>query len=150
MNVNLLESPPTPLWQSKADAIVRLIFTSDVAERFWEAREKMSRHERAQELFEELKKQTNQLLVLESHYGEVHERTSIARTRMQEIEAELAGIPVAYQYREAHDELNNLLQEVMTRLLQRLGAVLPVEPGPRQGCGQGPDGQGCSCGGHHG
>ncbi|GGJ04370.1 hypothetical protein GCM10010885_12000 [Alicyclobacillus cellulosilyticus] len=130
----------------KADQIARRIGTSDVAQRYWQAREKMERHEEAQALFETLKLKTNQKLILQERLGADHPKVMLVQVEISEIEEKLYQIPVAMQYKEAQDELNDLMQSVVQVLLSRLGDHLPVEPGPRQGCGQGHGGQGCSCG----
>jgi cell fate (sporulation/competence/biofilm development) regulator YmcA (YheA/YmcA/DUF963 family) len=131
---------------AKADAISEAIARSEAAVRYWQAREKMESHERAQELFEELKLKTNQSLILKQRLPENHPKVMLADLEVREVESELWKIPVAMQYKEAQAELNELLQGVISVLLSRLSAVVPVEQGPRQGCGRGHGGQGCDCG----
>lgn len=130
----------------KADFIAHQIQASDAAYRFWQARGKMERHSRAQQLFEELKRKTNHVLVLEEQFSPTHERTIAAQKHVDGIVDELAQIPIAMQYKESQEELNGLVQEVMQVLMTRLSEQLPVEFGGKQGCGQGHDGNGCSCG----
>jgi cell fate (sporulation/competence/biofilm development) regulator YmcA (YheA/YmcA/DUF963 family) len=132
----------------KADAIAHQIQTSEAASRFWQAKEKMQRHLEAQQLFEELKRKTNHALVIEEQLSLAHPRYQSAQGEVDSLLQRLAEIPVAMQYKEAQDELNSLVQEVVQVLLNRLTPVLPVELGPKQGCGQGHDGNGCSCGNH--
>jgi cell fate (sporulation/competence/biofilm development) regulator YmcA (YheA/YmcA/DUF963 family) len=130
----------------KADQIATQIQSTEAAYRFWQAREKMERHEKAQQLFEELKRKTNHVLVLEEQYSPAHERTIAAQAQVDGIVDELAQIPIAMQYKESQEELNGMVQEVMKILMTRLSSVVPVEYGAKQGCGQGHDGNGCSCG----
>ncbi|MCL6453404.1 MAG: YlbF family regulator [Alicyclobacillus sp.] len=132
----------------KAERIGRMIARSDDARRFWQARAKMERNDRAQKLFEVLKLKTNHQLGLEQSAGRRHPKYQELQREIEELEYRLAEIPVAMQYKEAQAELNELMQGLMHQLLSRLGRELPVEPGPRQGCGHGPDGNGCNCGGH--
>ncbi|WP_067921601.1 YlbF family regulator [Alicyclobacillus shizuokensis] len=131
---------------AKADAIAKQIASMDAYTRFWQAKQKMEHHRRAQQLFEELKLKTNQSLILKQRLASDHPKVMLADLEVQEIEDELWKIPVAMQYKEAQAELNECLQGVISVLLARLGQVLPVEQGPRQGCGRGHGGQGCDCG----
>ncbi|WP_051344097.1 YlbF family regulator [Alicyclobacillus herbarius] len=131
---------------TKADAIAKQITALDAYARYWQAREKMERHKRAQELFEELKLKTNQSLILKQRLPEDHPKVMLAELEMQEVESELWKIPVAMQYKEAQAELNECLQGVISVLLTRIRQAVPVEQGPRQGCGRGHGGQGCDCG----
>jgi cell fate (sporulation/competence/biofilm development) regulator YmcA (YheA/YmcA/DUF963 family) len=130
----------------RANRIAREIAKSDIAERYWQAREKMERNTRAQALFDELKRRKNTSLILEQRLDENHPKMMLARLEVQEIEEKLREIPVALQYQEAKDELNDLVQGVVQLILARLAKEIPVELGPRQGCGKGHDGNGCSCG----
>lgn len=130
----------------KTDEIVAQIQRSESARRFWQAREKMERNVEAQALFEELKRKTNNYLVASEQLQSNHPKLASATKDVQTVEQRLAEIPVAFQYTEAQEELNGLVQEVVQVLLTRLSAALPVELGPKQGCGKGHDGNGCSCG----
>ncbi|MCL6516247.1 YlbF family regulator [Alicyclobacillus sp.] len=130
----------------KADAIAEMIGRSDVALRFWQARDKMAQHRRAQELFETLKLKTNHRIGLQEAYPADHPRVQKLSSEIRELEQTLYEIPVAMQYKEAQAELNELMQGVIHLLLGRLSDRLPVELGPRLGCGHGPDGNGCNCG----
>jgi cell fate (sporulation/competence/biofilm development) regulator YmcA (YheA/YmcA/DUF963 family) len=132
---------------TKADAIADMICQSEAARQYWKAREKMERHEEAQALFESLKLKTNNRLGLAYALPEDHPKVQQLQAEIQEIEEQLYEIPVAMQYKQAQAELNELLQGVMHLLLVRLSDKVPVELGPKQGCGKGPDGQGCTCGG---
>jgi len=130
----------------KADEIAVQIQRSESAQRFWQARDKMERNADAQLLFEELKRKTNNLLVVSEQLQPNHPKFESATQEVQRIEQRLAEIPVALQYKELQDELNGLVQEVVQVLLVRLSEALPVELGPKQGCGKGHDGNGCNCG----
>lgn len=132
---------------TKADAIADMICQSEAARQYWKAREKMERHEEAQALFETLKLKTNNQLGLAYALSEDHPKVQQLQAEIQEIEEQLYEIPVAMQYKQAQAELNELLQGVMHLLLVRLSDKVPVELGPKQGCGRGPDGHGCTCGG---
>jgi cell fate (sporulation/competence/biofilm development) regulator YmcA (YheA/YmcA/DUF963 family) len=133
----------------KADIIANSICTSDVAVRFWRARDKMEHNKRAQRLFETLKLKTNNSLGLQNAFAPNHPKLQQMQAEIQTLEQQLYEIPVAMQYKEAQAELNALMQGVMGILLSRLEDKIPVEMGPRHGCGQGPDGNGCNCGGEH-
>jgi cell fate (sporulation/competence/biofilm development) regulator YlbF (YheA/YmcA/DUF963 family) len=124
-----------------ADHIADEIQGSEAAARFWQAREKMARHAGAQDLFEELKRKTNNSYVLRDILSENHPKYHDVKAQIMTLEERLAEIPVAMQYKEAQDELNSLMQEVVQFILRRLSTVVPVEPGPKQGCGKA-----CSCG----
>lgn len=132
--------------EEKAAQIATRIARSETALRYWQAREKMERNQRAQALFEELKLKTNARLVLEESLDSFHPKVQSAAEDVQEVEAKMGEIPVALQYLEAKDELNEMLQGVMQLLLTRLTNQVPVELGPRQGCGNGHGGNGCDCG----
>ncbi len=132
---------------TKADAIADMICQSEAARQYWKAREKMERHEEAQALFETLKLKTNNQLGLAYALPEDHPKVRQLQEEIKEIEEQLYEIPVAMQYKQAQAELNELLQGVMHLLLVRLSDKVPVELGPKHGCGKGPDGQGCTCGG---
>ncbi len=132
----------------QADEIARQIAQSEAAQRYWQARRKMERHTRAQELFETLKLKTNAKLILNERLSSDHPKVMLANLEVQEIENELSQIPVAMQYKEAQSEVNELTQGVISLLLSRLASELPVERGPRQGCGKGHGGKGCDCGNH--
>lgn len=127
----------------RAADIANEISTSDEATMYWQARQKMERHQEAQRLFDALKKKTNSLLVLKDRLGEDNDKYRRIEDETRAIEQQLSEIPVAFQYKSSHTELNNMLQEVMLVLLNRLNGGLPVEAGPRQ-CGSGGS---CSTGG---
>lgn len=127
----------------KAAFIANEIAHSDAAVTYWQARDKMTRHQEAQSLFDDLKKKTNGMLVLKERLGEAHEKFHRVQSEAQLIETRLSEIPVALQYKAAHDELNTMLQEVTLVLMARLKNALPVERGPRE-CGSGGS---CSTGG---
>jgi len=131
-----------PLLQ-KAASIADIIARSDAAIAYWQAKDKMARHTEAQSLFDDLKKKTNGMLVLKDRLGEGHEKYNRVKQEAAAIEAHLAEIPVALQYKTLQDELNAMLQEVTLVLLARLQRAIPVERGP-QGCGSGGS---CSTGG---
>ncbi|MCL6597288.1 YlbF family regulator [Alicyclobacillus macrosporangiidus] len=130
----------------KADEIARMIGCSDAAVRFWKARAKMENNRRAQQLFETLKLKTNNSLGLQAVFPADHPRVRQLDEEIAKLEHELYEIPVAMQYKEAQAELNELMQGVVQLLLNRLSDRVPVERGPRLGCGQGPNGTGCTCG----
>lgn len=130
----------------KADQIAAKISSSDEVRRYWQAREKMEHNQRAQGLFDELKLKTNTSLILQQRLNPDHPKVMLAELEVKEVEDKLQEIPVAMQYKEAQAEVNELLQGVISLVLSRLSQQLPVEIGPRQGCGQGHGGQGCDCG----
>lgn len=132
----------------KADRIGAMISRSDDAARYWQAREKMERNQRAQQLFEALKLKTNHQLGLQQSVGAEHPKLQEIGREIQALEAQLYEIPVAMQYKASQAELNEVMQGLMSQLLSRLTDQVPVELGPKQGCGKGPDGNGCNCGGH--
>ncbi|GMA48890.1 hypothetical protein GCM10025857_02470 [Alicyclobacillus contaminans] len=131
---------------AKADTIAEMICQSEAAHQYWKARAKMESHTEAQKLFETLKLKTNNRIGLSQALPADHPKVQELAAEIQVLEERLYGIPVAMQYKEAQAELNDLVQGVMHLLLVRLGERLPVELGPRQGCGKGPDGNGCTCG----
>lgn len=130
----------------KADRIGKSIAQTEYAHVFWQARTKMEKNPQAQTLFESLKLKTNNKLGLEQVVSSDHPKLKELNAEIEAIEMKLAEIPVAMQYKTAQDELNGVMQEVMNGLLSRLAEDLPVEFGPREGCGKGPDGNGCNCG----
>ncbi|MFD1674622.1 YlbF family regulator [Alicyclobacillus fodiniaquatilis] len=144
MSVNL-ESHDLLL--KKAEQIAGHIAHSETAQTYWQARDKMASHKEAQSLFDDLKKKTNGMLVLKDRVGEQSEKYQRMKDQTVQIEARLAEIPVALQYKAAQDDLNGMLQEVMHILLARLNQEVPVEVGPRQ-CGSGDGGSCSSCSAH--
>ncbi|MDQ0189309.1 YlbF family regulator [Alicyclobacillus cycloheptanicus] len=132
--------------EQKAAQIALTIARSEAAARYWQARDKMETHTRAQELYDELKLKTNARMILEERLPKDHPKVMLAKLEEQEAESKLREIPVALQYQEAKDELNEMVQGVVQLLLRRLSTYVPVEPGPRQGCGKGHGGAGCDCG----
>lgn len=130
---------------SKADGIASAISQTEVAKQYWQAKDKMDTNQRAQELFEQLKLKTNSSLILQERLSSDHPKVMLAELEVHEIEQELQQIPVAIQYKTAQAELNELMQSVVQVILRRLEGELPVEMGPRQGCGQGHGGTGCDC-----
>ncbi|QSO53717.1 YlbF family regulator [Alicyclobacillus curvatus] len=131
---------------TKAEDIGRSIAKSECARQFWQAREKMAQNPQAQSLFEDLKLKTNNKLGLIQAVGTSHPKLKELDAEIQSIETKLYEIPVAMQYKDAQDELNSIMQDLMSVLMDRLAPELPVEFGPREGCGKGPDGNGCNCG----
>lgn len=129
----------------KADAIAAAIRDSEAATQYWQAREKMENHPTAQALFEELKLKTNASLILQERLSADHPKVMLAELEIHQIQDQLQQIPVAIQYKNAQDELNELMQGVVQTLLSRLSTTLPLELGPRQGCGKGHGGNGCDC-----
>jgi cell fate (sporulation/competence/biofilm development) regulator YmcA (YheA/YmcA/DUF963 family) len=144
----MVASDTKDLMVEKADRIAGEILKSDAAWRYWQAREKMQKNERAQSLFDELKRKKNTALILEERLDASHPKMMLAELAVRDIEEKLNEIPVAIQYQEAKDELNEMVQGVVQLILSRLSSEIPVEMGPRQGCGKGHDGNGCSCGNH--
>ncbi|OFW80170.1 MAG: hypothetical protein A2201_03635 [Alicyclobacillus sp. RIFOXYA1_FULL_53_8] len=134
----------TPL--DKATEIANKIAQSPEVKRYWQARQKMEKNVKAQGLFDDLKLKTNTSLILQQRLDVDHPKVMLADLEVQEIERKLQEIPVAMQYKEAQAEINEMLQGVVSLVLSRLSAEVPVELGPRQGCGQGHGGQGCDCG----
>ena len=130
----------------KAEAIGQTIAKSDPARRFWQARSKMEQNQKAQSLFEDLKLKTNNKLGLEQVVPTSHPKLNELNQQIQALEMQLSEIPVAMQYKTAQEELNEMMQDLMSILMDRLAKELPVEFGPREGCGKGPDGNGCNCG----
>lgn len=127
----------------KASEIAGRISKSEAAMAYWQAHDKMMRHQEAQHLFDDLKKKTNGMLVLKERLGEGNDKFRRVLDEAHVLEDRLAEIPVALQYKAAHDELNAMLQEVTLVLFARLKDKLPVERGPRE-CGSGGS---CSTGG---
>lgn len=134
----------------KADAISSLICDSELVHQYWRAKDKMAQHEHAQQLFEALKLKTNNHIGLAHVLPADHPKMKQMEEQIHNLEEELHGIPVAMQFKQAHADLNDLMQGIMKLLISRLGEVVPVEFGPRVGCGKGPDGNGCNCGGEGG
>lgn len=130
---------------NQVDNLASVIRDSDEAKDFWQAKNKMEKNVRAQELFEDLKLKTNASLILKERLEDSHPKVMLADMDVQQVEQELALIPVAMQYKTAQAELNELMQSVVSVMLNRLSQELPVEMGPRQGCGQGHGGNGCDC-----
>lgn len=130
----------------KAEQIAKKIASSDEVQCYWQARNKMERNKEAQALFDELKLKTNTRLILQERLDDNHPKVMLAELEVKEVEEKLMEIPVAMQYKEAQAEVNELLQGVVSLVMSRLSRALPVELGPRQGCGQGHGGQGCDCG----
>jgi cell fate (sporulation/competence/biofilm development) regulator YlbF (YheA/YmcA/DUF963 family) len=135
------------LMLTKADVIAELICQSDAAVQYWKAKDKMEYNSRAQALFEALKLKTNHQLGLSQALPADHPKARLLSSEIEGLEQQLHEIPVAMQYKEAQAELNELVQGVMQLLMVRLASSVPVEFGPKQGCGKGPDGNGCNCGG---
>lgn len=135
------------LMLTKADDIAQMICQSDAAVQYWKAKDKMGDNTRAQELFEALKLKTNNQLGLQQVLPMDHPKVRQLSSEIEGLEEQLHEIPVAMQYKEAQSELNEIVQGVMQLLMVRLATKVPVEFGPKQGCGKGPDGNGCNCGG---
>ncbi len=129
----------------QVDTLASVIRNSDEAKEYWQARNKMEKNVHAQELFEELKLKTNASLILRERLDSSHPKVMLADMDVLGVEQALAEIPVAMQYKSAQAELNELMQSVVKVVLDRLSEELPVELGPRQGCGQGHGGNGCDC-----
>ncbi len=138
-----IKYPERAVMYEIADRIADQLQRSEEAARFWQARDKMERQVDAQELFEELKRKTNNSYVVRDILSENHPKYSDAKAGIVRLEESLADIPVAMQYKETQAELNSLMQEVVQFILRRLSTAIPVEPGPKQGCGKA-----CSCGDH--
>lgn len=134
------------LLEQKASQIAQQIAHSEAASQYWNAREKMEKNKRAQALYDELKLKTNARLVLQERLAPDHPKVMSAQNEEQDVQVKMGEIPVALQYQEAKDELNELVQGVVQLLLTRLSGQVPVQPGPRQGCGHGHGGNGCDCG----
>ena len=126
---------------AKADAIANQICASDAAVRYWVAKSKMEQNIGAQKLFEALKLKTNNRLGLEFSLSPEHPKVQELKQEIENLEEQLYGVPVAMQYKEAQAELNELVQGVTQLLLVRLSTALPVELGPKMGCGNS-----CTCG----
>lgn len=129
----------------QVDTLASAIRNSDEAREYWQARTKMEKNVHAQELFEELKLKTNASLILKERLESSHPKVMLADMDVLGVEQAIALIPVAMQYKTAQAELNELMQTVVQVVLDTLSQEIPVELGPRQGCGQGHGGNGCDC-----
>lgn len=131
----------------KAEQIARLIRESEEMNRFAQAKDKIERHPDANALTFLAKAKRNQYSKTSLRHGYDHPASIKAKQEYDDILQQIADIPIMDEFKEAQDEINDIVQGVLKTLVATVSDVLSVEksedPGDSAagGCGS------CSSGG---
>ena len=131
----------------KAHQIVYLLQSSEEMNRFRQASDKMNRHADAQALMFIVKAKRNAFSQTSLRHGYEHPASIKAQQEYEKVLDQIAAIPLIDEYREAQEDLNDIVQGILQTVVSTVSGVLPVEKsedpgdGAAGGCGS------CSSGG---
>jgi cell fate (sporulation/competence/biofilm development) regulator YmcA (YheA/YmcA/DUF963 family) len=131
----------------KARQLVNLLQESDEMKRFRQAQDKINRHADAQALLFIVKAKRNAFSQTSLRYGYDHPKSLQAEKEYKEVLERIAQIPLIDEYKEAQEELNDIVQGVLNTIVATVSHDLPLEKceepgdGAAGGCGS------CSSGG---
>lgn len=131
----------------KAEQIARLIQESEEMNRFSQAKNKIENHADANVLTFLAKAKRNHYSKTSLRLGYDHPESIKAKQEYDEVLHKISAIPIMDEFKEAQDEINDIMQGVLKTIVSTVSDVLSVEkteePGDSAsgGCGS------CSSGG---
>ncbi|WP_376765150.1 RicAFT regulatory complex protein RicA family protein [Paenibacillus pabuli] len=120
----------------KAKELADMLGTSEEVKQFQQAESKIRDHERIQQLIATIKKKQKEIVAFESF-----KNADMVRKIEQEIEdlqAELDGIPLVTEFQQSQSDINYLLQLVISVIRDTVSEKVNVEAGtdsPPTSCG---------------
>lgn len=131
----------------KAHQIVNLLQSSEEMHRFRQASDKMNRHADAQALMFIVKAKRNAFSQTSLRHGYDHPAAIKAQQEYETVLDQIASIPLIDEYREAQEELNDIVQGILQTVVSTVSGVLPVEKSEDPGSGAAGGCGSCSSGG---
>jgi len=131
----------------KAQTIARMIESSEEFQRYAQAQEKLNSHGDALALTFVVKAKRNAFSQTSLRHGYEHPLSIQAKQEYEDVLRQLSEIPLIDEYKEAQEEVNDIVQGVLQTIVATLRDSVPVEkseePGDSAagGCGN------CSSGG---
>jgi len=131
----------------KAEQIARMIQESEEMNRFSQAKNKIENHADANVLTFLAKAKRNQYSKTSLRLGYDHPESVKAKQEYDDVLRKISEIPIMDEFKEAQDEINDIMQGVLKTIVSTVSDVLSVEkteePGDSAagGCGS------CSSGG---
>jgi cell fate (sporulation/competence/biofilm development) regulator YmcA (YheA/YmcA/DUF963 family) len=126
--------------RNKAQQIVDLLNSSEEMQRFRQAQDKINRHGDAQALLFVVRAKRNAYSQTSLRYGYEHPLTIQAKQEYDQVLAQIGEIPLIDEFKEAQEDLNDIVQGVLHTIVSTLHDTVPVEKseepgGSSGGCG---------------
>ncbi|MBL0386776.1 YlbF family regulator [Tumebacillus sp. ITR2] len=129
----------------KAQQLAGLLAQSEEMQRFRQAENKINRHADAQALMFVVRAKRNAYSQTSLRHGYEHPATEKAKAEYDDVLNRIAQIPLIDEYKEAQDEVNDIVQGVLQTIVNTLSSDVPVEKS--EDPGESSSGGGCgSCG----
>lgn len=136
----------------KAQQIARMIEQSEEMQRFRQAQHKINHHADAQALMFIVRSKRNAYSQTSLRHGYEHPAAVKAKQDYDDVLDKIAQIPLIDEFKEAQDEINDVVQGVLKTLVVTLSDSVPVEksedPGDGASGGCGSCGSPGGCGRH--
>lgn len=149
--MNAVETNRTMILE-KAQTIVRMIEQSEEMQRFRQAQHKINHHADAQALMFVVRAKRNAYSQTSLRHGYDHPAAVKAKQEYDEVLHQIEQIPLVDEFKEAQEEINDVVQGVLKTLVVTLSDLVPVEksedPGDGASGGCGSCGSAGGCGRH--
>ncbi|MGB8956580.1 MAG: YlbF family regulator [Tumebacillaceae bacterium] len=149
--MNAVETNRTMILE-KAQHIARMIEQSEEMQRFRQAQHKIDHHADAQALMFVVRAKRNAFSQTSLRHGYDHPAAVKAKREYDEVLHKIEQIPLVDEFKEAQDEINDVVQGVLKTLVVTLSDLVPVEksedPGDGASGGCGSCGSPGGCGRH--
>ncbi|KEO82824.1 YlbF family regulator [Tumebacillus flagellatus] len=136
----------------KAQQLANLLARSEEMQRFRQAEDKINRHADAQALLFIVRAKRNAYSQTSLRHGYEHPAAVKAKAEYDDVLERIAQIPLIDEFKEAQDEVNDIVQGVLQTIVNTLASDVPVEkteePGDGASGGCGSCGSAGGCGRH--
>lgn len=136
----------------KAQHLAQLLTQSEEMQRYRQAEDKINRHGDAQALLFVVRAKRNAYSQTSLRHGYDHPLTEKTKQEYDDVLEKIAAIPLIDEYKEAQDEVNDIVQGVLQTIVNTLSDLVPVEksedPGSGASGGCGSCGSPGGCGRH--
>jgi len=143
--MNLIEQRSAIL--DKAQLIAKMIENSEEMQRYRQAQDKLNRHGDAQALTFVVKAKRNAFSQTSLRHGYDHPLSLKAQAEYEDVLERIAQIPLIDEYKEAQEEVNDIVQGVLQTVVATLHDLVPVEKSEEPGDGASGGCGNCSGGG---
>ncbi|CAM3056210.1 hypothetical protein HP548_07635 [Paenibacillus taichungensis] len=120
----------------KAKELADMLGTSEEVKQFQQAESKIRDHERIQQLIATIKKKQKEIVAFESFKNA--DMVSKIEQEIEDLQAELDGIPLVTEFQQSQSDINYLLQLVISVIRDTVSEKVNVEAGtdtPPTSCG---------------
>ena len=124
-----------------------MLHTSEEMNRFRQAQDKISRHGDAQALVFVVKAKRNAYSQTSLRHGYDHPASIKAQQEYEDVLNQIAQIPLIDEYKDAQEDLNDIMQGILKTVMTTVMDVLPVEKSEAPGDGASGGCGNCSSGG---